>query len=153
MLYSIIKMIHIISSTILFGTGVGSAFYLFMINRSKKVEIIYPVLKLVVLADLVFTTPAVFIQPLTGFTLLYISGISPFSGWPLYSLIFFIIAGSTWIFAVSLQLKMRTIAKNAFELKIDLSKRYFVLANYWCCLGVVAFISMMGIFYFMIFKP
>jgi uncharacterized membrane protein len=33
--YIVVKWVHILSSTILFGTGIGSAFYLFMANREK----------------------------------------------------------------------------------------------------------------------
>jgi hypothetical protein len=39
--YLLVKWVHIVSSTILFGTGIGSAFCLFMANRSKEVPSIY----------------------------------------------------------------------------------------------------------------
>ena len=36
--YIFLKWAHIISSTILFGTGIGSAFYMFMANRQPRCE-------------------------------------------------------------------------------------------------------------------
>ena len=33
--YAIVKTIHVISSTLLFGTGIGSAFYMFFASRAR----------------------------------------------------------------------------------------------------------------------
>lgn len=35
--YLWLKLIHILSATVLFGTGIGSAFYMFMANRRKDI--------------------------------------------------------------------------------------------------------------------
>ena len=67
--YLTVKWIHIVSSTLLFGTGLGSAFYKYMADRSKNVSAIALTNRLVVLADWMFTTPAIIIQPVTGFIL------------------------------------------------------------------------------------
>jgi uncharacterized membrane protein len=53
--YLLVKWIHIVSSTILFGTGLGSAFCLFMANRSKDVPSIHFATRTVVVADFLFT--------------------------------------------------------------------------------------------------
>jgi uncharacterized membrane protein len=72
--YLAIKVIHVISSVLLVGTGFGTAFYLFFANRSGSVEAIAVVSRLVVRADWWFTTPAVIIQPLTGAYMLHVAG-------------------------------------------------------------------------------
>ena len=66
MTYLLIKWIHILSATILFGTGIGSAFYMFMANRRKEIAGIYFATRHVVIADWLFTTPAAIIQFTTG---------------------------------------------------------------------------------------
>lgn len=38
--YLIVKWLHVVSSTLLFGTDLGSAFYLFFTNRSGDVRAI-----------------------------------------------------------------------------------------------------------------
>jgi|SRR6267154_1707754 len=72
--YLLLKWIHIISATILFGTGVGSAFFMFMANRRKDISAIYFVVRHVVIADWVFTTPAIILQLLTGMALMHLGG-------------------------------------------------------------------------------
>ena len=79
--YLLLKWIHILSSTILFGTGIGSAFYMFMANRRKDIAGIYFATRHVVIADWIFTTPAVIIQFLTGVALAHTIGLPLFEGW------------------------------------------------------------------------
>lgn len=38
--YALVKTLHIISATILFGTGVGSTYYLWQANRQHDVRVI-----------------------------------------------------------------------------------------------------------------
>ena len=65
--YLLIKTLHIVSSVLLVGTGFGSAFYLYFANRLGSLPAQALVCRLVKRADLWFTTPAVIIQPLSGF--------------------------------------------------------------------------------------
>lgn len=65
--YLIVKTLHIISATLMVGTGFGTAFYLFWANRSGSVAAQSVVSHWVIKADWWFTTPAVIFQPLSGF--------------------------------------------------------------------------------------
>ena len=65
-LFVIVKTLHILSSTILFGTGLGIAFFMFRSYFTDNLhEKLYAV-RNTVLADYLFTFPAVILQPLTG---------------------------------------------------------------------------------------
>ena len=64
--YAIVKVIHVISATILFGTGLGIAFFKWIVDRSGDVAAIRVVSERVVLADWLFTTPAIAVQLITG---------------------------------------------------------------------------------------
>src|SRR6185312_7550014 len=68
--YSVIKIIHVISSAVLFGTGLGIAFFFFQANRQDGIAARLFVARTTVLADFLFTLPAVIIQPITGFWLM-----------------------------------------------------------------------------------
>jgi uncharacterized membrane protein len=63
-----------VSSTILFGTGIGIAFFMWMVNRSGNRLAMAVVTRHVVRADLYFTTPSVVIQPVSGFALMALTG-------------------------------------------------------------------------------
>ncbi len=151
--YVTIKWIHIVSSTLLFGTGLGSAFYKFMTDRSRDVRAIAVTNRIVVLADWLFTTPAVIIQPVTGFILIYMSGYGLLNSWVYISLILFIVAGACWVPVVILQIKMRHISDAAVVSGEALSSLYWKYVRIWFWLGVPAFIAVMGIFYLMTNKP
>lgn len=72
--YLLLKLVHILSSVALVGVGFGSAFYLYFTHRTRNVAAIAEVSRLVVRADYWFTTPAIIIQPVSGFALASIAG-------------------------------------------------------------------------------
>jgi uncharacterized membrane protein len=77
--YSLIKTVHIISATILFGTGLGIAFlvlrkFMFRSRFTKHLNEKLYAAKTTVLADHFFTFPAAIIQPLKGVWLVWKAG-------------------------------------------------------------------------------
>ena len=62
--YLVVKWLHVLSSTFLFGTGVGSAFYMFFTSRTRDPHAVATVAKYVVIADWVFTTPELVVHRL-----------------------------------------------------------------------------------------
>ena len=54
--YLLAKWLHILSSTVLFGTGIGTAFQMVMAIRTRQAETVASVASAVVVADWVFTT-------------------------------------------------------------------------------------------------
>lgn len=151
--YLTVKWLHIISSMLLVGTGFGSAFYLYFINRTRNVQAIAAVSKLVVRADFWFTTPAVIIQPVTGIALASIAGYSLTQTWLVWTFILYALAGACWLPVVWLQIRMTQMAALALNNKKPLSAQYWQYARYWEWLGYPAFLSMLAIYVLMVFKP
>ena len=151
--YLSLKLIHIISSTILFGCGVGSAFYMFAANRQKDVRAIYFTVKNVVIADWIFTTPAIIIQPVSGIFLVQNQGYSFTDSWLLLAIILYCFAGICWLPVVWMQIKMRNMAQISIKKNIPLPKIYWQMNRLWILLGSLAFPALIIIFYLMVFKP
>ncbi len=151
--YLVLKWIHILSSTILFGTGIGSAFYLFMANRRKDIASIYFATRHVVIADWLFTTPAVIIQLVTGLCLTHTLGYSLNDGWIMLALALYFFAGACWVPVVVMQIKMRDMARVALETGVPLPERYWRMDRWWLILGCLAFPAIVLVFYLMVFKP
>jgi len=61
-----IKVVHIISSTLLFGTGIGMAFFMFRSYASEHLHEKCYAANNTPLADLLFTLPAIVLRPLPG---------------------------------------------------------------------------------------
>ena len=72
--YLLLKYAHVLSSTLLFGTGLGTAFHGWMAHRTGNRPAIAVVSRNVVLADWIFTAPAVAVQPATGLALAHLAG-------------------------------------------------------------------------------
>lgn len=151
--YLLLKWIHIISSTILFGTGIGSAFFMFMANRRKDVAGIYFATRHVVIADWLFTTPSVIIQLASGLYLVHLGGYQPTDGWIMWGLALYFFAGACWLPVVWMQIQMRDMAKIALESKTPLPARYWKMDKWWITLGSLAFPAIMVVFWLMVAKP
>ena len=153
MTYLVVKWLHILSSTLLFGTGLGSAFYMFVASRTRDVRVIAVVVRYVVIADWAFTTPTVILQPITGLWLVHIAGYPLDSPWIVVSVALYLLAGAAWLPVVWMQIRMRDMAAAAAREGGGLPPRYWSHLKAWVALGVVAFLSLVVVFYLMVAKP
>lgn len=149
----LIKWIHILSATILFGTGLGTAYFKWTSDRLSDIATIHQINQLVVAADWLFTTPAIVIQAITGVLLIQSTGYSFNEPWLLLSISLFFLAGTCWLPVVYLQIRMCHLSSNAVTNQQPLQNGYHQLARYWFWLGVPAFSAVVGIFYLMVAKP
>ncbi len=152
MTYFILKYLHLLSMVLLFGTGLGSAFYKWTADRSKNIEHIAITNRNVVLADWIFTTPTIIFQPISGLWMVYYMNIPLTTPWIAISLGLYIVAGACWLPVVWLQIRMRDMANNAISTNNSLPDKYWLYAKIWFALGVPAFISMVIIVFLMVFK-
>ena len=153
MMFLTLKYVHILSLVLLFGTGFGSAFYKWVADRSGNIEHISVINRHVVLADWLFTTPSIIVQPVTGIWMAVILGIPLNMPWLVTSLVLYVLAGLCWLPVVWLQLRMRDMAMQACAMQVNLSNDYWRYARIWFWLGVPAFTAMIGIVFLMVFKP
>jgi uncharacterized membrane protein len=151
--YVVVKWVHIISSTLLFGTGLGSAFYMFFASRTRDARVIATVARHVVIADWVFTTPTVVLQPLSGFYLLHLMGLPLTTPWVLWSVALFLLAGAAWLPVVWMQIRMRDLALHAASTDGSMPPQYWRYLQLWVGLGIIAFTSLIVVFYLMVAKP
>jgi uncharacterized membrane protein len=145
--YLWIKLLHILSATVLFGTGLGTAFFMLKAYRSENDEAMRITTKAVVQADWVFTTPAVIIQFVTGVWLSIHLNIAFDSFWFIAVVSLYAVVGVCWIPVVGIQIRIRNL------LAADQRRAsYEKLMRYWLALGVPAFASVIVIFFLMVSK-
>lgn len=152
MTYTVLKTVHILSMVLLFGTGLGSAYYKWMADRSCRVSAIATTNRHVVLADWIFTSPTIVIQPLTGLWMVHLAGIPLTSPWIVASLALYALAGACWLPVVWLQIRMRDLANQADATAQLLPPAYWRLARVWFWLGVPAFAAMVAVVALMVSK-
>jgi uncharacterized membrane protein len=151
--YTVVKWIHVVSSTILFGTGIGSAFYMLFAGLNRDPRIVWFVTRHVVIADWIFTTTAVIVQPATGLWLAWLAKIPLGSAWIAASIALYFVAGACWLPVVWMQLSMRDMARDAMEAGRPLPPLYARYFRAWVALGIPAFFSLVVVFYLMVAKP
>lgn len=152
MTYTILKTLHILSMVLLFGTGLGSAFYKWMADRSGNVAHIAITNRHVVLADWIFTTPTVIFQPISGLWMVYLLKLPVTTPWIAISLILFVIAGACWLPVVWLQIRMQKISIEAAANSAVLPALYWRMTRWWFWLGIPAFGAMVLVVALMVFK-
>jgi uncharacterized membrane protein len=151
--YVTVKWLHVLSSTILFGTGIGSAFYMLFTSLGRDVRAIAVVSRHVVLADWIFTATSGVVQPLTGFYLVYLAGYPMDSAWIAWSFGLYLLAGACWVPVVWIQYRMRDLAVAAAQADSPLPAQYWRYLRLWTALGIPAFCALVAVFYLMVAKP
>jgi len=151
--YLIVKWLHVLSSTLLFGTGIGSAWYLLFAVISKNVQAIAVVTRILVIADWLFTGVTMIAQPATGFYLIHLAGFPMHTPWIKWSVVLFVIALLCWLPVVWLQMKMRDVAAEAMQQAAPLPAQFWRYFRAWVVLGIPAFFAFIAVFYFMVVKP
>lgn len=151
--YLLLKTIHILSATILFGTGLGTAFHMWLAHLKGDARTIAVVAGNVVLADWLFTFPAVIVQPLSGFALVVLIGYDAFSPGLLIVYALYGLAGMCWIRVVLLQYHIRALARRAAADGHSLPEAYYRAIREWFLLGWPAFLAVLAIFWIMVAKP
>lgn len=151
--YLIVKWLHVLFSTLLFGTGIGSAFYLLVTTLTRDVRAVSIVSSVVVIADWIFTATTVVLQPLTGVWMMHIAGLPWSVGWIKWSILLYVIAVACWLPVVGLQMKLRQVAQQAWRSNSQLPPQYWRYFRMWVALGVPAFFAFLAIFYLMVVKP
>ncbi|ANJ67794.1 hypothetical protein A9404_10760 [Halothiobacillus diazotrophicus] len=153
MTYTLLKTLHLLSMVLLFGTGLGSAFYKWMADRSGQIAHIAVTNRHVVLADWLFTTPTVLIQPITGLWMAHLVHLPWSTPWLAVSLGLYLLAGSCWLPVVWLQIRMRRMSESALAEGLPLPDDYWRLTRWWFWLGVPAFLAMVLVVILMVAKP
>jgi uncharacterized membrane protein len=151
--YLLLKYLHIVSATVIFGTGTGIAFFMVMAHRTRNPVVVAHTARAVVIADVVFTASAVVLQPVTGYFLTRLSGRAMTESWIVVSLSLYLIAGCFWLPVLWMQARMRDFAIAAANTDEELPAAYHRLFRVWFAFGFPSFGAVLAIFALMIFQP
>ncbi len=147
MSYHLLKLIHILSATLMIGTGLGSAFYLYFTYKKAQFSTVKEVLNLVIVADMIFTTPSVIIQLITGILLSNMLGLTYTNWfWVVLSVSFIVLI--LWVRAAFIQVELKKLVKNKTELPV----KFHRLMKVWFYLGIPSFIGAVFLYYLMVYK-
>jgi uncharacterized membrane protein len=150
------KIAHILSAAILFGTGVGIAFFCWFgyrhAMRVGDIGALRSTLRLTVIADAWLTAPAVLFQAVSGTVLMISLGWPLLSPWSATVWSLFVFTGACWLPVVWIQVQQMREAHRAASIGA-LSERFHTRFRVWLWLGVGAFAAVFAIYFLMVAKP
>lgn len=149
----LLRWLHIIGATVLFGTGAGIAFFMLMAQRTGRAELVAHVADTVVIADTIFTATAVIVQPITGVLLAQAVGWPLSEGWIVLSLLLYVVTGLFWLPVVWIQIRIRNLARQAASENAPLPAEEKRLFRIWFACGFPAFAAVLGILWLMVTRP
>jgi uncharacterized membrane protein len=150
--YLVLKWVHILSSTILFGAGIGSAFHLFAATLRRHIAGVASSTRNVVLADWLLTTPTAILQPVSGIALVHKLSLPLGTPWVAWSLSLYAVAIACWLPVVVLQIRMHKVAADAELRGAPVPAGYDRMFHWWTGLGLAAFAVFLLIFWLMVTK-
>lgn len=150
--YLVLKWLHVLSSTLLFGTGLGTAFHMWASHRRGDPRAIAATARNVILADWLFTVPSGIAQPATGIALVLLGGFGPFETWLAATYVLYVVALACWLPVMALQYRVARLAAAATA-RTDLPPAYHRAMRLWFRLGWPAFLALVAVFWLMVSKP
>jgi uncharacterized membrane protein len=151
--YAIVKTVHILSAAVLFGTGLGTAFFFWRAHAPGNEAGRLTAARTTVLADWLFTMPAVVAQPITGVWMIAKAGIGWNDLWLSATYSLYLIAAVCWLPVVAIQLRMKhMLEREAAGENLD-RQLYGRLFRTWFLLGWPAFGGLIAVYFLMVMKP
>lgn len=151
--YLIVKWLHIVSSTILFGFGAGTAWYFWNAHLTGDPALIARVGRMVIKADWIFTGTSGIVQPASGVALVHMLGYSLLEPWLVATYGLYLLAFACWVPVVWLQIRATRLAEASVICSTRLGADYRYAMRLWFALGWPAFLGLMGVFWLMVVKP
>lgn len=151
--YFLIKTLHVISATVLFGTGLGIAFFMLRSRFTDELREKSFALRTTVFADYLFTVPAAIAQPATGAWLISRGGFHGTELWLSVSYGLYAIAALCWLPVVWIQIRLKNIVAVCMAKHEPLPPQYHLLFRVWFFLGWPAFGALIAVFFLMVIKP
>jgi uncharacterized membrane protein len=150
------KTAHVLSAAVIFGTGLGIAFFCWFgyrgALRSRDIGALRSVLRLTVAADAWLTAVAVAFQAASGARLMSGLGWPYDSAWSIAVWSLFAFAGCCWIPVVFIQLHLSRTAHGVPSVE-RLPRSFHRWFRAWFALGIPAFIAVIAIYWLMVAKP
>ena len=151
-----LKAAHVLSAAVVFGTGLGIAFFTWFgyrgAMRDGALEALRSTLRLTVIADACLTAPAVAFQAVSGVMLMNVHGWPMVSAWSIAVWSLFFLAGACWLPVLVIQSRLARAAREAPS-TAALPPGFHRMFRWWFALGTVAFAAVIAIYWLMVAKP
>jgi uncharacterized membrane protein len=147
-----IRLLHIVSSALMFGVGIGAFWFMLTAARSGSPAAVAVVTRNAVRAEWFLAVPVAVIQPASGYLLMLQLGYSFRSAWFAAVAVLYIVAGMCWVYLVKAEMRLRDLAALHASASV-LPPMFYTLLRRWVHLALGAFAGILLIFALMVFRP
>jgi uncharacterized membrane protein len=149
-----IKFVHVLAASVMLGTWLALALFMLMAHRSGNTSVVALTARFVVRVEWMVVAGAIALQPLSGFPLAAVIGVSPFGElWILLSLVLYIALVVAWGVSLRLEMRIRDLTRDAALEAKPLSAQYARLFRIWSTLAMPILAGMVAIVALMIWQP
>jgi uncharacterized membrane protein len=149
-----VKFVHVLAAAAMFGGWLAIAAFMVLANRSGNTSVVALVAQFVVRVEMALMLPVMALQPLTGFPLAFVIGLSPFDEfWIVLSLAIFAAVVAAWIIAVVLEVRIREMARAAALAGTPLPAGYGRLFRAWFAVAFPIIAGMIALLLLMVWQP
>jgi uncharacterized membrane protein len=104
-----IRLLHVLSSALMFGVGVGAFWFVNTAAASKHPVALAVTARNAFAAEMAFGVPVAIIQPLTGWLLMLELGYRFDSAWFWSVVAAYIVTGIAWVYLIKAEYKLRAL--------------------------------------------
>jgi uncharacterized membrane protein len=149
-----IKFVHVLAAAVMFGSWLCLAIFMVLAHRSRNTSVVAVTAQFVVRIELTVVAAAIALQPISGFPLAWAIGLEPLGEfWILLSLFFYAAIVVAWLVALRIEMRIRSLTREAALNARPLSDAYRRLFRTWCLLAGPILIGMVTVFALMIWQP
>jgi uncharacterized membrane protein len=149
-----VKFVHVLFAAVMFGAWFCVAVFMVFAHRSRNASVIALVAQFSVRVELFIVAPAIVIQPISGFPLGDLIGLSNSDDfWIGGSIVIYAVVLLAWLGALRLEFLIRRMARQASLGGTKLGGRYPLLFRVWAALAALIFTGMVLIFLLMVWQP
>ena len=152
-MYLTLKTLHILAVVAFLGNISVGIFWKTFADRSRNAQIIAHTLAGIIKADRIITIPSIFAIVFVGMALASIGGYPILgTGWMLWSIALFVLAGVAFVPLTRLQRQLLTTARSGLDAAAD-QQKYRDLSHHWDVWGVIALVLPLAAMVLMVMKP
>src|ERR1700733_7959612 len=149
-----IKFIHVLAAGGIFGPWLGIAGFMLLAYRSRNPSVVALVAQFVVRIELFVVAAALALQPISGFPLAWVIGLTPLNEfWIAVSLLLYVAVVSVWLVSLRIEIRLRNMARQAALVRGTLADDYPKLFRIWFALAAFLLAATVAIILLMVWQP
>ena len=149
-----IKFIHVLAAAAMFGTWLGIAGFMLLAYRSRNPSVVALVAQFAVRIELFVVAAALALQPISGFPLAWVIGLTPLNEfWIDVSLLLYVAVVAVWLVSLRIEIRLRNMARQAALGRGTLADDYPKLFRIWFALAAFLLAATVAIILLMVWQP